>query len=151
MEHPLLPISVIPEQFRALFPYPYFNNVQSACFSEAFYTSHNLVVQSPTGSGKTVIFEFGLITMLFMIYSPCIAMLRLISERPKGIKQTMVYIAPTKALCQERVIDWTEKLQSFDIAVQEVTGDRSPSFAELHRADLLVITPEKVACTWQLP
>lgn len=52
----------------------------------------NMVVSAPTGSGKTVIHE--------------LAIVRLLSQRPASdIK--CVFIAPNKALCQQRTAEWT--------------------------------------------
>jgi hypothetical protein len=46
---PVLPLAVLPEPFRAVFPYPNFNRVQSMCFDAAFHTDENMVVAAPTG------------------------------------------------------------------------------------------------------
>lgn len=46
---PVLPLAVLPEPFRAVFPYPNFNRVQSMCFDAAYHTDENMVVAAPTG------------------------------------------------------------------------------------------------------
>jgi ATP-dependent DNA helicase HFM1/MER3 len=63
--------------------------VQSACSQTALYSDLNMVVSAPTGSGKTGIMEM--------------AIVRLLNE--KGCDNAkIVYVAPTKALCHERII-----------------------------------------------
>lgn len=57
-----------------------------------------MVVSSPTGSGKTVVFELSIIRMLEA------------SEYGKA-----VYLAPTKALCGERFKDWSAKFAGIGI------------------------------------
>jgi ATP-dependent DNA helicase HFM1/MER3 len=59
-----------------------------------------MVVAAPTGCGKTVIHE--------------IAIMRLLVKLPiKSIK--VVYIAPNKALCQQKLDEWTKKFTSFGL------------------------------------
>ena len=58
----------------------------------------SLVVAAPTGSGKTGVFELALARVL----------LKEIGGTDTGWK--VVYIAPVKALCSERVQDWKRKL-----------------------------------------
>lgn len=58
-------------------------------------TNENIVVTAPTGAGKTVLFE--------------LAMIRLWQNEKEG---QVVYIAPTKSLCSERVKDWSQKFSN---------------------------------------
>jgi replicative superfamily II helicase len=44
--------------------------IQSDCFREAFCSDMNMVVSSPTGSGKTVILELAVLRMLRQHISP---------------------------------------------------------------------------------
>ena len=54
-----------------------------------------MVIAAPTGSGKTVIHE--------------LAIIRLIMQgRELRYDPKCVMIAPSKALCQQRVADWTK-------------------------------------------
>ncbi len=55
-----VPVTVIPNEWRRLFPYDAFNPVQSGCFDEAFHSNNSLVVCSPTGSGKTGVMELAI-------------------------------------------------------------------------------------------
>lgn len=69
--------------YRHLFPFNVFNAVQSACFMHLTQSDSNLVVSAPTGSGKTALFELGVVKMLI-----------------KGNGRA-VYIAPTKVHMHE--------------------------------------------------
>lgn len=83
----LISVSVLPDQFRGIFPYDLFNAVQSKCFPLVYESSDNIVLSSPTGSGKTAVME--------------LAICRLVNKFSLGTYK-VVYQAPTKALCAER-------------------------------------------------
>ncbi|TGZ77334.1 putative DEAD/DEAH box DNA helicase [Ascodesmis nigricans] len=125
----LVPVDMLPDQFRAIFPYPLFNAVQSRCFDAAYNTLDNLVVSAPTGSGKTVILELAICGLL------------------KSVNQgtyKVIYLAPTKALCSERRKDWEKKFRSLGLVCTELTGDTDQAqMASVRRGDLIVTTPEK--------
>ncbi|CAK7231337.1 ATP-dependent DNA helicase MER3 [Sporothrix eucalyptigena] len=90
---------------------------------------HKKMMTSPTGSGKTVIFE--------------LAICRLLATRDKKDFK-IVYQAPTKALCSERTRDWQDKFKPLGLQVAEFTGDTSA--AEVRRArwaSVIITTPEK--------
>ncbi|KOO33035.1 putative ATP-dependent DNA helicase hfm1-like protein [Chrysochromulina tobinii] len=134
-EHSRMPISVLPEQWRQLFPYtpPYFNRMQSECFEAAFQSDHSIVISSPTGSGKTAVLEM--------------AMARLFTTGAQAspTRSLAVYMAPLKSLCHERLLDWQRKLQPLNLKVVELTGDSSDETDEraVAAADCIVTTPEK--------
>lgn len=114
------------------------NAMQSKCFTTAFNSRDNLVLSSPTGSGKTVVFE--------------LAICRAICDHVAG-QFKIVYQAPTKALCAERQRDWARKFASFDIQCAELTGDSSVSdLKAVQNAAIIITTPEKWDSTtrkWQ--
>ena len=62
-------------------------------------------------------------------------------------QRKIVYMAPSKALCEERFNDWSTRLEAMNIGVQVaiITGDGDPSdsFRDLSNAHLIVTTPEK--------
>lgn len=134
----LIPTRTLPDRFRGIFPYPVFNAIQSKCFHTAFATSDNLVLSSPTGSGKTVVLE--------------LAVCRAICDHPAG-QFKIVYQAPTKALCSERLRDWEKKFRSLDLTCAELTGDTdNTNLKHVQHADVLITTPEKwdsVTRKWQ--
>ncbi|KAJ4729267.1 DExH-box ATP-dependent RNA helicase [Melia azedarach] len=96
-----------------------------------------MVISAPTGSGKTVLFELCILRLLS----------RFITEgRFVHIKGTLktVYIAPSKALVQEKLRDWSQKLGSWGINCLELTGDNEYyNTRSIQEADIILTTPEK--------
>ncbi|XP_056379143.1 probable ATP-dependent DNA helicase HFM1 [Hyla sarda] len=128
----LKPVSEIPTQFRDIFKeFPYFNYIQSKAFDDVLYSDKNFVMCSPTGSGKTVIFE--------------IAIVRLLMETPAPWTNVkIVYMAPIKALCGQRFEDWKEKFEPVGIVCKELTGDTEvEDLFEIQHAHIIMTTPEK--------
>ncbi|KAK4119041.1 P-loop containing nucleoside triphosphate hydrolase protein [Parathielavia appendiculata] len=129
---------VLPDKFRAIFPYELLNAVQSKCFDVVYRTNDNVVVAAPTGSGKTAILELAICKLAF-------------DRGNENFK--IVYQAPTKALCSERARDWDKKFSHMNLRCAELTGDTSQ--AEMRRvgdASIIVTTPEKwdsITRKWQ--
>ena len=59
---------------------------------------------APTGSGKTVLMELAIIRVLLNY----------------GSNSKIIYMAPTKSLCSERVKDWEAKFGSFGIKCEYI-------------------------------
>lgn len=119
----------LPDRFRQVFPYELFNAAQSKCFAPIYKSNDNVVVSAPTGSGKTALLE--------------LAICRLVEGHPSG-QFKIVYQAPTKSLCSERMRDWQKKFSHLNLACAELTGDTG--HAEMNRvgaASIIVTTPEK--------
>ena len=88
----LVPISAVPPSFRQLFPFSSFNYVQSTVFDSIYKTDENIVVEAPTGSGKTVILELAILRVLENTN-----LFAQTSDRAAPISdKVIVYIAPTK-------------------------------------------------------
>lgn len=106
----------------------YFNPNQSQVFHSLYHTEENVLIGSPTGSGKTIMAEF--------------AMLRAFKLHPK---KKIIYIAPMKAIAKERLRDWTRKFEDTVLGkeVIELTGDYTPDIETLMNADIVITTPEK--------
>ncbi|KAI6206603.1 Activating signal cointegrator 1 complex subunit 3 [Aphelenchoides besseyi] len=123
-----LPISALKNvSYQNLYGFQFFNPVQTQVFFSLYHTWDNILIGAPTSSGKTLCAE--------------LAIFRLLQHRP-GKK--CVYIAPLKALVRERVKDWKEKFaKQLGVGLVEVSGDHTPSLAELEAASILVTTPEK--------
>jgi len=116
--------------------FPFFNPMQTQIFHTLYHTSANVLLGSPTGSGKTVAAE--------------LAMWWAFREKP-GSK--VVYIAPMKALVRERVQDWRKRLtRQMGLKLVELTGDNTPDTRTIWDADIIITTPEKwdgISRSWQ--
>lgn len=116
--------------------FQFFNPMQTQIFHTMYYTSANVLLGSPTGSGKTIAAE--------------LAMWWAFREKP-GSK--VVYIAPMKALVRERVQDWKKRLtRPMGLKLVELTGDNTPDTHTIRDADIIVTTPEKwdgISRSWQ--
>ena len=116
--------------------FPFFNPMQTQIFHTLYHTSANVLLGSPTGSGKTVAAE--------------LAMWWAFREKP-GSK--VVYVAPMKALVRERVQDWRKRLtQQMGLKLVELTGDNTPDTRTIRHADIIITTPEKwdgISRSWQ--
>ncbi|KAF2468631.1 uncharacterized protein BDR25DRAFT_394820 [Lindgomyces ingoldianus] len=126
---PLIPRSELPDRLRTVFPFDFFNAVQSKCFKNVYKSDDNFVLSSPTGSGKTAILE--------------LAICRAISTNATG-QYKIVYQAPTKALCSERQRDWQKKFNPLGLQCAELTGDSdNANLRAVQSANIIVTTPEK--------
>lgn len=116
--------------------FQYFNPMQTQIFHMLYQTSANVLLGSPTGSGKTIAAE--------------LAMWWAFREKP-GSK--VVYIAPMKALVRERVQDWRKRLtRQMGLKLVELTGDNTPDTRTIRDADIIITTPEKwdgISRSWQ--
>ncbi|XP_046390762.1 probable ATP-dependent DNA helicase HFM1 isoform X2 [Ischnura elegans] len=124
----------IPEKFGSIFScYQHFNGVQSRVLNDVLYTDKSLVVAAPTGSGKTVIFELAIVSLL----------IKLETKNYEGDFK-IVYIAPIKALCSEKYRDWSMKFSQCGLRTLEVTGDTDTTeYSMLQNYHLIITTPEK--------
>ncbi|KAK5006482.1 hypothetical protein LTR28_006445, partial [Elasticomyces elasticus] len=119
----------LPDRFRSVFPFPLFNAVQSKCFYSIYKTNDNLVLSSPTGSGKTAVFE--------------LAICRLVNNSLSDSFK-IVYQAPTKSLCSERQRDWQAKFAPLGLQCAELTGDTDNNqLRNVQNASIIITTPEK--------
>ncbi|RZB59977.1 DExH-box ATP-dependent RNA helicase DExH17 [Glycine soja] len=128
----------LPAPFRSCFSFRYFNSLQSECFPICFHSDVNMVISAPTGSGKTVLFELCILRLLSSFITAEERFLHL-----KGSLKT-IYIAPSKALVQEKLRDWNKKFGPWGINCLELTGDNeSYTPRNILEADIILTTPEK--------
>jgi ATP-dependent DNA helicase HFM1/MER3 len=91
-------IKELPGKFRSVFAaHPYFNILQSIVLDRVIGSDSGIVVSAPTGCGKTGVFELAIVRMLM-------------SAAGNGLHLCKaVYLAPIKALCDERHTDWSQR------------------------------------------
>lgn len=120
----------------SIYPFKYFNPMQTTVFHTLYNTNENVFVGSPTGSGKTVVAE--------------LAIWHAFRDYP-GKK--IVYIAPMKALVRERVDDWRKRITPVTgDRVVELTGDSIPDSRDIRDSTIVITTPEKfdgISRNWQ--
>jgi replicative superfamily II helicase len=126
-EHQLLPVKgTIEDKFRGMFPFKDFNRMQSIAVPVILHSDDNVVVSAPTASGKTVLAEAAMI-----------------KELGKPDKGKVLFIAPLRALTNEKEGEWKRVLGDLGFKVYVVTGERELHVSEARSADVIITTPEK--------
>ena len=130
----------IPPELKQLLPYGHLNFVQSSCFHQAYETDDSMLIVAPTGSGKTGIFELTIARLFSRHY---------VSTSQEALRK-VVYLAPLRALVQERRDDWQKRFGEMGLKCVELTSDThdeegSPEAMGkiLQNADIILATPEK--------
>ncbi|XP_053673520.1 probable ATP-dependent DNA helicase HFM1 [Anopheles nili] len=115
--------------YRAAFPkLTTFNKIQTTVAKTVLQTGDSIVINAPTGSGKTVILE--------------LAILKLATETKGSYR--IVYLAPTRSLCAEKYHDWKARFTSLGINCIQFDGDNMvEDSTELANYRLILSTPEK--------
>ena len=122
-----LPVTALDNPtYQNLYSFTHFNPIQTQVFHALFHGTENVLLCSPTGSGKTICCE--------------LAVLSLLRDHPNF---KVAYLAPMKALTRERMKDWTEKFKPLGLNVSMLTGDVTPNMRTLERSHIIVTTPEK--------
>lgn len=123
-----------------------FNHLQSEVSSVLVDTNDTVVVSAPTSAGKTALFEMAMARHI----SCDLEVLRESYDwRQKQLPscRKMVYISPSKALCDERFDDWSRRLSDLKLGIRTamITGDAEPgeAFREIANSHLILTTPEK--------
>ena len=114
---------VLPE-FADVFPFEEFNRMQRVALPALLERDANVVASAPTASGKTVLAELAICRAL-------------------EADETALFIAPLRALTNEKESEW-ERFESLGYSVYVVTGERDLNSRRAERANVLVMTPEKV-------
>ena len=163
----LTPTSQLLPAHQRVFPFPYFNPVQSHCFHQAYHTDSAIVVAAPTGSGKTgtppphtphppllhPLRSPPLAPPLTLPTPPScpgvleLAVLRLfanVGPSPSPLSPKVVYLAPLRALCHERLHQWQALFAPLHLRCLQFTGDSAdpPRDSFIH-SDVIITTPEK--------
>ncbi|MFC7224763.1 DEAD/DEAH box helicase [Halalkalicoccus sp. GCM10025322] len=111
-------------EFAEAFPFEEFNAMQREALPALIEGEANVVASAPTASGKTALAELAICHTL-----------------KRG--GTALFIAPMRALTNEKEGEW-ERFESLGYSVYVVTGERDLNPRRARRADILVMTPEKV-------
>ncbi|MGQ3413034.1 DEAD/DEAH box helicase [Natrinema sp. LN54] len=114
---------VLPE-FADAFAFEEFNRMQREALPALLESDDNVVASAPTASGKTALAE--------------LAICKSLAEGG-----TALFIAPMRALTNEKEDDW-DRFEELDYSVYVVTGERDLNPRRARRADILVMTPEKL-------
>ncbi|CAH2234497.1 jg1639 [Pararge aegeria aegeria] len=125
-------VDEIDPKYRHIFTYRYFNIVQSSVIEDALYSNKSIVVCAPTGSGKTVVFEMAIVQLLMEL-----------EDINYSGDFKIIYMAPVKALCTERLTEWHSKFTKLGLLCIEVTGDTDVEFPQLKPYRIIITTPEK--------
>jgi pre-mRNA-splicing helicase BRR2 len=123
------------------------NRVQSRLYETALFSPDNMLLCAPTGAGKTnvavlaILHELGLHRQEVLGSNGSDASVTL----PIDLSAfKIVYVAPMKALVQEVVANFTQRLgESYGIKVRELSGDQNLTKQEIADTQIIVTTPEK--------
>ncbi len=106
--------------------YSNLNPMQLKLIKEGLIDSKHSVVCAPTGSGKTLL-------AILKIYQ------NLQSKSGK-----CVYVVPLRALAREKAIEFKRMFEPFSAVISLASGDLDSSDDDLHLADIIVTTSEKM-------
>lgn len=133
-ESGVLVSEVLLRHLAAVFSFDRFNCFQSACLELMLESYANVVISAPTAAGKTVLFELAIIRHFFDLTR---------RGETNDISTKALYLAPMRALCQEKAQDWAARLATIQLTVVELTGDTDEQLGRLSAAHVIVATPEK--------
>ncbi|KAI8147636.1 Sec63 Brl domain-containing protein [Fennellomyces sp. T-0311] len=133
----LKPIKTLPDWVHEAFPgAESLNRVQSRVYPSAFESDENLLLCAPTGAGKTNVAMLTILRAMHNFRNPETGHIDVDSFK-------IVYIAPMKALVQEMVGNFSNRLKPYGINVAELTGDRQLTKQQIADTQIIVTTPEK--------
>ncbi|MFC3959223.1 DEAD/DEAH box helicase [Halovivax cerinus] len=110
--------------FAEAFAFESFNRMQREALPALLEREENVVASAPTASGKTALAELAICKTL-------------------DAGGTALFVAPLRALTNEKEADW-DRFEELDYSVYVVTGERDLNPRRARRADILVMTPEKL-------
>ncbi|XP_058126736.1 probable ATP-dependent DNA helicase HFM1 [Anopheles ziemanni] len=124
-------INDLPPAVRVAFPgLKAFNKLQVTVAGAVLQSEDSLVVNAPTGSGKTVILELAIVKL---------------SVECAGVKPfRVVYLAPTRSLCAEKYHEWRTRFAALGVSCIQYDGDNAvEDIGRLGQHQLILSTPEK--------
>lgn len=110
---------VLDSMYWRIIPYDYFNRIQSAVCDAILHSSENIVVSAPTvsifslpslqGCGKTVLLELAVLKLHHeWVTDPS-------TSPAASFPYSIVYVCPTKALCNEIFTKWSSTFASLGL------------------------------------
>eukprot|EP00762_Andalucia_godoyi_P001879 ANDGO_05989.mRNA.1 Putative U5 small nuclear ribonucleoprotein 200 kDa helicase len=127
----IVAVSDIPEwAWPAFEGVTHLNRIQSAVYSAALFGNRNILLCSPTGSGKTIV------ALLCILHD---LGLQIHQRRPF----LAVYVAPMKALVSEVCSNLKKRLESFNLRIFELSGDVPLDRSTILNSHIIITTPEK--------
>lgn len=118
----------IDTRFLKLFPFENFNKMQSVVLPSLLQSDDHVVVAAPTASGKTVVAELAMVRELV---------------KPKQQRGKILYLAPLRALTNEKEVEWQSLFHPLGFKVYVVSGERELEPSKVKSADIIISTPEK--------
>jgi helicase len=109
----------------------YLNPVQTEAIRKGLLDGKNLLLASPTGSGKTLIAELGIIN--YLISNP---------------SSKAVYVTPLRALTNEKFLIF-KTWESIGFKVAMTSGDYDSDDEFLEDYDIIITTYEKLDSLWR--
>ena len=126
------------------------NRVQSKLCDIALKSSENLLLCAPTGAGKTNVACLTMLNILGQFRKERVTHSDEDEELEGGKKESfdlasfkIVYVAPMKALVQEVVKNFSQRLADYGVVVRELSGDSNLTRQQISETQVLVTTPEK--------
>ena len=124
-----------------------FNMFQSEMANHLCHSNDNIVVSAPTGAGKTTVFEMAIARFIMSDLNSNREPQRIQGRQLLSKHRKIVYIAPSKALCEERYDDWLQRFTSLNIGIvlALITGDMDAGqyYQDFASAHIILTTPEK--------
>ncbi len=114
----------LPEKFIAALGLGQLNEPQQLSLAKGLLEGKNIVVSSPTASGKTAVAEMAMIKNFL-----------------SGGKT--IYLVPLKALASEKYEDFKEKYEKLGMRIAVSTGDYDSTDAWLEKYDVVIMSNEK--------
>lgn len=132
----LVPIERLPKYAQPAFEgFKSLNRIQSRLYKGSMESDQNLLLCAPTGAGKT---NVALLTMLREIGKHVNPDGKINADEFK-----IIYIAPMRSLVQEMVGNFSARLKSYGLKVEELTGDHQLTKEQINATQIIVCTPEK--------
>lgn len=101
---------------------------QTKAIEAGLFNDKNLLVCTPTASGKTLVGELGIIN-------------KVMSEEGKSLEGIGIYVVPLKALANEKYKEFTKKHPNLKIAL--TSGEMDSDDRYLAKYDIIITTSEK--------